>query len=215
LGRWFAAQQEFDAGMAHACAGIAAPADLRQRLLARAAGVQPWWNRPLRTRQLALAASVALLAGIEALWLLTPREQFASFRDEVVQQSWVGKPHVDFESSDLGKIRQFISSYGGRGDFKLPPELAAIRPRGCSVLSVQGHAVPYICFVDHSRHVHVAVMDGPPRHEPLDQMPEFSKWQNLDAFTWREGDATYTLTGMKPLRVMKTLRKDGQWTWGG
>lgn len=214
LGRWFAEQQKFDAAMTRACANVLPPDGFRERLLARAAKAQPWWNRPLKPRPLALAASIALAATVAAFWLLGPRDQFASFRDEVVEQSWVGSRHVQFESSDLAAIRKFIDANGGRGDFDLPPELTAIRPRGCSVLSVKGHSVPYICFVDHSKHLHVAVMDAGHREDFL-KMPEFSKWQNIDAFTWREGDAAYTLTGMKPLRVMKTLRKDGQWTWGG
>ena len=80
LGEWFAAEQEFDRGMTQAYAGVAAPAELRSRLLAQAAGVQPWWNRPLRTRQLALAASFALAAAIAVFWLISPRAELRRAR---------------------------------------------------------------------------------------------------------------------------------------
>jgi hypothetical protein len=217
LGQWFSAQQQFDSAMTRACAGVSAPAALRERLLAaRAVPARRWWNRPLRRGELALAAAIALLAAIGGFYWLAPRESFADFREEAVEQSWAGARHVDFETSDLSAIRGFIAANGGLANFKLPPELAAMRPRGCAVLSVKGRPVPYICFVGHSSHVHLAVMDAKLRDDPFYQnMPEFSKWQNWDAVTWQNGDAAYTLSGMKPQQVVKKFRKERQWDWGG
>jgi hypothetical protein len=215
LARWFENQQAFDRTIIQAVRQTETPAGLRQQILA-CQQPRKWWNRSLHPAELALAASVVLLLALGGFWLHDRSQRFAALRDEVVEQTWSGKRHVDLETPNLDEIRRFIGAHDLRADFKLPPELAAMSVRGCSLVQVKGHHVPFICFVDGGRHFHLAVMDNKVcPAPPLGGTPDFAKWNNWSTATWAADDMTFVLTGMRPFEFVKKFRKERQWTWGG
>src|SRR6185369_16767205 len=114
------------------------------------------------------------------------------------------------------EIRRFIAAHDVPADFQLPPELTAMPAHGCKLLTVEGRKVPYICFVDGTKHLHLAVMDRSACPEPpATEAPQFAKWHNWTTATWTHKEITFVLTGLKPLDFVKKFRKEGQWTLGG
>jgi hypothetical protein len=217
LAAWFAEQQRFDQSMKRACANAEVPADLRGRILAKQHTQPAWWHRSLRPVEVAAAASFALLLAVGGFWFKTPRpKDFGSLRDRAIEESWNGPRHVNLETSNLAEIRRFIAAHDMRGDFKLPPELAAMRPRGCSLLHIDGRQTPFICFTDHAKHMHLVILDRSQYPAaPAGDTPKFDKWNNFSTATWSQGNTTFVLTGMRPMEFVKKFRKERQWTWGG
>ncbi len=215
LGRWFAEQQTFDGAVARALRKQIAPAELRAQILQQPSS-RRWWERSMRPAELALAASIVFLVALGGFWMRERHEQFSKLRDDVIEQTWNGKRHVDLETSSLAEIRRFITANDLRGDFKLPPELAVMRARGCSLLTVDGHKVPFICYADGGRHFHLAIMDNKVcPNPPLGGTPDFAQWNKWSTTTWTRDETTFVFTGMRPLEFVKKFRKDRQWTWGG
>lgn len=217
LASWFAEQRRLDCAVSAACADATVPADLRGRILAQPHTQRAWWQRSLRPVEIAAAAGIALLLTFGGFWLKTPRaKDFASLRDRAVDESWNGRRHVSLETSNLMEIRRFIAAHDMRGDFKLPPELSAMRPRGCSLLNIDGRQTPFICFTEHGKHLHLVILD---RFQypaaPAAESPNFDKWNNFNTATWSQGNTTFVLTGMRPLEFVKKFRKERQWTWNG
>lgn len=218
LADWFENEREFDGTVSRAVADVPIPADLKSRLLLhQVTPTRPrWWHHALRPAEFGLAAAIAFLLAIGIAWLYVRPPVPSPFRAEVLQQTWLGRRHVDLETSNLPEIRRFIAAHDLRGDFKLPPELAAMRPHGCSLLSVKGRRVPYVCFIEGSKHLHLVVMDRTLFPDPVEMgTPDFETWQNWNTATWTQGKLTFVLTGLKPNEFVKKFRKDGQWTWGG
>ncbi len=217
LGRWLANQTAFDATVTRACAGIPVPMNLRARLLAADnVVVLPWWRQPLRPAQMAAAACIAFLLALGAFWLGTREPRTASLRERVIEETWSGRRHVALETTNLAEIRRFIAANELRGDFKLPPQLAAMRARGCSIIDVDGKRLPFVCFVDNNRHLHLAIMERGTLPVAADAaMPDFDKWQGWATATWTRGSNTFVLTGMKPVDFVRKFRKAGQWNWDG
>jgi hypothetical protein len=217
LGRWLAQQTAFDAGVTRACAEIPVPMNLRARLLAAdKVVVLPWWRRSLHPAEMAAAACIALLLALGAVWLGTREPGTASLRERVIEETWSGRRHVALETTNLAEIRRFIAAHELRGDFKLPPQLSAMRARGCSIVHVDGKRLPFVCFVDNNRHLHLAVLErGTLPDVAGTAMPDFDKWQGWATATWTRGSNTFVLTGMKPVDFVRKFRKAGQWTWDG
>jgi hypothetical protein len=214
LRHWFEEQQAFDRNIAGALR-VNAPVALRAQILARGSS-RAWWNRSLRPAEMAVAACVVLLGTLVGFWLHARHEQFAELRDKVVQRTWDGRRHVDLETTNLAEIRRFISAEDLHGDFKLPPELAAMPVRGCRLMNVDGHRVPYICFGNGAKHIHLAILDNNVFPAPTSGgEPEFAKWNGWTTATWTHDDDTFVLTGMRPLDFVRKFRKERQWTWGG
>lgn len=214
LARWFEQEQAFDARISAALKQAAPPGELRQRILARAH--RRWWNRSLHPAELALAASVVLVAALAGMWLQGRGEEFARLRDRVIEQSWNGRRHVDLETPNLAEIRRFIAAHHLRSDFHLPPELSAMQVRGCTLLEIERHKVPFICFGDGARHVHLAIIDEKlfPGSE-VTSSPDFAQWNKWSTATWSNDGTTFVLAGMRPVEFVKRFRKERQWTWGG
>jgi hypothetical protein len=215
LADWFAAQQSFDSQMSRAVAQVPIPPSLEMRL-ARQPSRQYWWNRALRPIEYGLAATIALFLAIGGFWMHSRASAFDPLRANVLRQTWAGSRHVDLQTTNLAEIRRFIAANDLRGDFKLPPELAVMHAHGCKLLTVKKQKVPYICFMDGPKHLHLVVLDHKVCPQPpLMAMPEFASWEHWTTATWTQGDMTFILSGLNPVQFVKKFRREGQWNWGG
>jgi hypothetical protein len=216
LAGWFDEQRTFDTDFAKSLGSVSAPVDLKDSLLAARKVVKPpIWN-DWRARAAAVAAAVTLLAAVGGLLTTNRPGQFPALRAELVEQAWDGQTHLDFDSSDVLHVRQWLAQHGASSDFTLPDALRDTRVLGCRIVEADGHRVPMICLTDGPKHMHLFVLEGtqfvdlPPRGTP--DLQKCGAWKTA---SWQRGNKTYVLTGMKFQTFVSKFRKAGRWTMTG
>jgi hypothetical protein len=222
LARWWQARQAFDAGVAGAVQSMEVPFDLKAALLAerRALVRAPvaWW-RPAwgswRVRA-ALAAAIVFFASLAGTFSQRGPSRFTEFRREVVEEGWAGGSHVDFRSSDLFRVKQWLARNGGPTRFQLPAEFERQRLHGCSVVEVGGHPVAVLCLANGPKHMHLFVAEDMQFADlPQEGAPDFEKCGQWKTASWRKGGHTFVLTGMNYSTFVSTFRRAGRWTMSG
>jgi hypothetical protein len=222
LARWFAAQRGFDDTMSAVVKDIAVPADLKESILAARKVVKvPFWRQPLseiaphwRVRA-AAAAALILIAGGGILLTRQPA-RFVDFRQELIARDWAGDPHLDFESSDITRIKAWLGAHDASANFTLPPGLSGVRIHGCRLIERDGEKVSLICFAEGPKHLHLFILNRADFHDlPPEGAPDFEKCGVWKTASWRQGDRTYVLTGMNYQTFVSKFRKAGRWTMSG
>ena len=215
LKKWFAEQQAFDAQMAEDVQSIAVPGDLRGKLLALDT-VQPRSRfRSLRPA-LAMAAAVAVLGIIAAIWWRSKPLEFASLRQHILEASWGQQPHLAFKTKDWNEVRAWLEGRNVQAELKVPLALQEYRLHGCTLVQWHGHSVPVLCLSDGHRHMHLCVVDHAELADvPGADMPEFGKFGPMATASWSKADKAYVLTGFNTLSFFKTFRKSGRWVMSG
>lgn len=216
LAGWFKEQRKFDAAFADNLNAVPAPADLKDAILATRKIVKPLLWHDWRVRAAAAAAVVVLLAVAGGLLGTTRAERFPEFRAQLIEQAWDGQAHLDFESSDVQRIKLWLAQHNASPDFTLPQGLQDTRIVGCRIVEADGRRVPMLCLADGPKHMHLFVVDetqfaGLP---PLGT-PDFQKCGGWKTTSWQHGNQTYVLTGMKYQTFVSKFRKSGRWTMSG
>lgn len=208
LGPWLARwkeQQAFDAAMAAHVRSQSVPVGLRAALVAEMQSARrPFWQvdlLPYLTRRpVRWAVALAGVLAVCGLVLLSLRQppNFARYREEIVQLGWNAEPHLAFESSSLGQIRQWLARQGVQFDFVLPWALHDLKVRGCNLLTWRGHRVVMLCLSDGRGAYHLFVADqvGLP-DAPWEDRPDYEDAAGWRTIAWSVGARTYLLTGMK------------------
>jgi hypothetical protein len=152
LGAWLARAQAHDGAMTAKVREIAAPAGLREAILAGArvsdgqaahrAGRRAWWLSP---GWMAMAAAVAVIvtAGV-AFWpkaVGTAPEALATFAlDDMIH----GRHGSHGEASRA--LQVLLSEPSTRLGAGLPVDFATLEATGCRTIAYQGHQVLELCF---------------------------------------------------------------------
>ncbi len=195
LARWLAEEQAFDRAMAAHLAAIPAPFGLRTRLLAQAAPPRPSrWSRWI----LSLAGAAALLfllVQVADFWRNAAPASAAlpSFASEMVSFVKLDPP-LELMSGDLGTIKGWIAKQESPTP-QVPPQMAALPPVGCRVLSFREHDVTLICFQrDGKRLAHLFVVDRAalPSVKP-GAPPTFNQTGDWATASWAEKDRVYMI----------------------
>ena len=222
LARWFALQMRFDSAMAKGVKAIEVPADLRASLLADRSVVvrlpvswwRPAWNS-WRVRA-AAAAAIVLLISVGATIAQRGPTRFADFRREIIEENWNSPNHLQFRSSNLVRVKQWLARQGGPTGFSLPAGFENPQLHGCGLVHVGGHPVAVLCLAEGSKHLHLYVADDVQFADlPKKGVPEFEKCGVWKTASWQKGDQTYVLAGMKYPTFISTFRKSGRWTISG
>jgi hypothetical protein len=201
--------------------GIAVPADLKDSLLAARKVVKvPFWARPLQISKgwpmRAAAAAILLLVAISGFLLRHHRARFADFRQELISRDWAGDPHLDFESSDIRQIKQWLGERHASADFTLPPGLNGLHIQGCRLVERDGEKVSLLCLAEGPKHLHLFVVDHADFADlPPQGAPDFEKCGVWKTASWWQGNKTYVLTGMNYRTFVSKFRKAGRWTMSG
>ncbi|MEY2407414.1 MAG: hypothetical protein QOF48_84 [Verrucomicrobiota bacterium] len=215
LARFLAHQRAFDDTLTGAVKSIAVPPLLKSSILASRRIVRPHFWQDWRTG-VAAAAAIAVLLIVSGVAIHRASAGFASFRKELIVENWAGDPHLDFESSDLARIRQWLARREADSDFELPAALNDMRLQGARVFESDGRKVALVCLADGARHFHLFVLD---RHKfpdlPADGAPDFEKCGGWKTASWRQGGKTYVLTGMNYPAFVSKFRKAGRWSISG
>ena len=208
-------QRALDTAVTAGVKSIAVPPLLLDAILAERKIIRPHFWQDWRTAAAAAAAIVLLLAGV-GYFLQQGRAGFAEFRQELVAENWAGDPHLDYESTDLGRIRTWLARHNASSDFALPAGLEALRPHGARVFEHDNKQISLICLADGSQHLHLFVLDQPGSSNlPPEGAPDFEKCGPWKTATWRQGDKTYVLTGMNYQTFVSKFRKGGRWATSG
>ncbi|MBA3386995.1 MAG: hypothetical protein H0T95_10335 [Chthoniobacterales bacterium] len=69
----------------------------------------------------------------------------ADYRDEMVSFVKVA-PSLEMESSDMGRLKQFLAKAEAPAQFTVPRKLQNYDPIGCRVLRFRGQDVSLVCF---------------------------------------------------------------------
>jgi hypothetical protein len=161
LAAWFEAEQAIDRKLSEKFQAFPVPAELRSQLLAARKVVSApvlWWRRPAWIG--AAAAGVALLGALAILGPRMPEQRsFAEFRSYIASAA-AKVDHLDFETSDLGQIRQWLGSHSAPGNFTVPGRLNGTSSLGCRVFAWNGQKVSLVCFeLENKKVAHLFVMD--------------------------------------------------------
>jgi hypothetical protein len=203
LAQWFQAQRELTVALRAKLKSAEVPPGLKEQIFSerKARGI----TRPLTPRRLTvptLAFALFLALGLVALlYFRSPSEDLqASFRDSMVPIALRMYPKMDLETSDLSRIRQFLTDKQAYGDYVLPPALEKAKGTGCAILRPwHGRQVSMVCFssgaspkadlflfiVDRS-----VVPNAPPATSP-----NFTQLSSGSTLCWSDADKTYLLVG--------------------
>lgn len=215
LARQLERRRSLDATMIAGMQSIPVPADLKQSILAGRKIVRLHFWQDWRTAAAAAAAIAVLVAG--AIHFINQSTSgFASFRRQLVTETWAGDPHLDLETDDLSKLRVWLASQGATTNFSLPAALAGARVHGARVFEYDGRMISLVCLAEGPRHLHLYVLDRPPFSDlPPVGSPDFEKCGAWRTASWRQGNTTYVLTGMSYPAFVSRFRKAGRWILAG
>jgi hypothetical protein len=197
LGSQFVAEQALDRVIASKLASIPIPDGLCDSILARAE-VSRSVGRRRFVQRLALAASVALLATVAAVWWSNARRavSFASYRQEMVGRL-DGRIQLSFTSQQADELQQWLAQTRGVTGVEIPRGLKDMPAIGCRTWMWNDRPAGLICFlVDGHQAVHLlvipraAVPNAPARAEP--QFHPVGNWQTA---SWTQGENVYVLAG--------------------
>ncbi len=198
LARWWSEEQELDRIIASKLAATHVPAGLKERIeTARVeshpSAIRPRWRRTI----LLAAASIVALAVLFSSWRgpFQPAASLADYRDEMVSFIKVA-PNLELESSELGRLQDFLAKADAPAKFFVPKNLQKYAPIGCRVLRFRARNVSLVCFkLGGDRLAHLFVTDAKNlRTSGSASAPEFAAEENWMTATWSENGQTYLLT---------------------
>lgn len=217
LKAWFEESIAFDRTMKSEVARIAAPADVREAILAEHKIIRPhpWWHRRMNSRQFAAAAAI-LIAGLAFLfWYERRPANFSEFRREMADQSWGPSPHVQLKATNMTELRRVLDTRGVPSRFTVPSALVQTGVQGCSLMRWRGVEVPVICFQSGGQHLHLMVVNRALFPDAPTDGPEMDQWQVWRTASWSKDDFSYVLTGLSTPNFVKKFRKSKRWDWQG
>jgi hypothetical protein len=148
LGEWFARARTFDTAISAKLHEVAAPAGLREAILAGGRvtvpdrSPRPWWRSPAG---LAAAASIALLGAVGlALWP-KPAADGATLQQFALADTRHHYTHGG-HGANTAALQAELNSPMTRLGHELPVDFEALRTAGCRAIGFEGHEVLEVCF---------------------------------------------------------------------
>lgn len=196
------------------------PADKVEAILARgrveAAGGGkvaefPVANRSRWPRVLALAAALAVFAGLAAWWQHDARGiPFAAVSQRLIE-FFATNQKTDPAPQDKEELRALLVRRGAPANFRIPASLLPLESAACQVFDVRGQNVYLACFLRADAGgkglpdlVHLVVARrGDFRDAPLSAEPQFAEHDGWSFASWGEGDIAYTLATAAPLETLR------------
>ena len=195
LARWFAEEQAFDRALGAHLESMPAPFGLKTRILAQAAPPVTVGSSRWIIGLAGVVALLFLLTQVVGLWR-GPAPVSAALPEYAREMvSFVHlPPPLEMESPDLGTITDWLAQKN-TPPMNVPPQLAALQPVGCRILSFRGHDVTLICFKrDGNQLAHLFVVDRAAFPKLLaGAAPVFSREGEWTTASWAEKDRVYMI----------------------
>lgn len=194
LAAWVAREQAFDAMVSDRLREVTPPAGLRDAILAgaRMQRAAPWWRE---ARTLAMAAGLAVLLGVAALWSagrIAPGGERLALG---AMADWEEPTHHPVVMNGRGALRAILSDPAARLAGGLPLDFAQMKAAGCRTLRIAGREVLEVCFVREGAgelHLYVALRADFGGDE-LDARPMFRERGALASVAWADERHAYVL----------------------
>ena len=196
LRAWFEAEQAADRALAAKLKAAPLPEDLLARVRAgtqaRIAG-QPRGRFPA----LALAACLALLGLIAALWFqrppTAPDGSFAACRADMAQ--FLREfPKLDVTTDRLPEVREWLSRQHPLTQARLPVTLEKFPSLGCRTVEWQNRKIALVCFMVEGQVVHVFVLPKSAFPEAtLPAAPQLARIGSQNTAAWAGADNLYLI----------------------
>ena len=206
LAAWFAEQQAFDRAVSTHLRAVAVPADLRAKILAGSAVSRrrSWWAAP---RLWAVAAAVALFAGLAAFWF-GKTDGLADWQRHglaVLGEIVAAREPFDLQHRDATALTAWLREHATPQPAALPVTLDGKPTLGCKTIAWDGHKMSLICFdLGDGMLVHLFTTERAGlAHLPPDGPPHFARDGAWTVALWNEGEKTLMLAtdhGEEPLR---------------
>jgi hypothetical protein len=156
LRTWFQRDQAFSATMTEKLRSVAAPAGLREAILAgaRLGATTPWWRR---RATFAIAAGVAILLSVGSFVFRLARPGASADLPEFAM-NFAGRGFIGLQehSTDVEKLKAWLATRHAPLPAKIPAELAQLQGLGCRTVDFQGKEISVICF-EQGREFHLFV----------------------------------------------------------
>ncbi len=173
---------------------VPVPGDLKAAILAGRKIVRPvFWRRPA---VLAAAASIAMLAGIAAIWSRPgPFQRFDLYRSRMVSTVW-REYRMDISTNDLSAIHAYLAQRGAPTNYVVPPKLEQLSVTGGGRLKWGNQPVAMLCFDrgDQQMLFLFVVSRDTIKGEP-GTAPEVHATGGLQTASWSDRANVYVLAG--------------------
>jgi hypothetical protein len=194
LQRWFDEHRALQERLRQKFAELPVPEDLKDTILAGRKIVRPalWWQQPA---WLTAAALIAILIGIGAFWLRPGQtERFTLYRARMVR-TILHEYHMDVQTNDLRKLRQYLELKGAPADFDVPKALEQLKLTGGGHIAWGKKPASMVCFDrgDKQMLVLFVINSGAIKGEP--QRPKTARIDTVQTLSWTHGAHTYVLGG--------------------
>ena len=206
LAAWFAEQRALDVATSDAICSIPIPRDLRANILAGAKiSRRRFW--PRRPVLVAIAASLALLAVIDAVWTRPPRlDQWQNDALGVVSTFVPGHEPFDHEAPDSRELQQWLLAQNAPAPEAIPAALQAVPTLGCKTISSSGRPVSIMCFkMQDGNIVHLIVTDASGLSHLPSPQPKFVRKANWATASWTQNGRACMLAIKGPDQALRNL----------
>ncbi len=211
VGAWFAQQQKFDMQISREIKSLAAPADLKARILAQGKPqhqkiaelpASAWWRDLFSfspSGPWAMAVAIFMLAGL-AIFLKQPKAAriLMIIPTQMVYAAVNDSNHVDVENKDMKQVGAWLAEHHGENNLVLPAALnGADGLMGCRVLDWRGQKISMLCYgLEDSGHVDLFVADEKIfRDAPPEDKPQFVSSGGMPTASWSHDDKVYLMVG--------------------
>jgi hypothetical protein len=173
---------------------VAPPAGLRDAILAgaRMQRKTSWWRGP---NTLAMAAGVALILGIAALWSAGRARPGAESLALGSMAEWEEPTHHPLVLGGSGALRELLAAPGLRLTAGLPLDFDRLKAGGCRPIRIAGREVLEVCFIREGLgelHLYIA-RRADFGGDALDAEPMFRERGTLASVTWTDARHAYVL----------------------
>ena len=208
LRAWLEESQRFDQTISEKLRGVAVPANLRSTILAGAKMSHPrrWWQG---SRVWAMAAALAILAALGALWLgnASRLDTWQTDSLAVLDSIESGAANLDLEHPQHAHLTDWLREHAAPAPSALPPALAAHPTFGCKTIDSHGRKVSLICFdLGNKEQAHLFTT---PRAglkiAPPDRHPIFRHSRHWNLASWRSGGDVHMLASELDAEKLRAL----------